>query len=107
MAHKSKFYKELDDNGRLDLSMQNLTQIPLDDLLLLGKKLKQLDLSQNQLTSLPDRFGELIDLVEVDLGNNGLSRLSESFGFLFNLRKVSLDNNAITNLPESWINLTK
>ena len=33
--------------------MQNLTQIPLDDLLLLGKKLKQLDLSQNQLTSIP------------------------------------------------------
>jgi len=107
MAHKSRFYKDLDDEGRLDLSLQNLREVPVDDLLQLGKKLKSLDLAKNQLTSLPDRFGELVDLVELDLGDNGIAKLPESFGFLFNLRKVSFDNNALTNLPESWINLKK
>ena len=91
----------------MDLSLQSLTVIPVEELIQLGKKLKRLDLSQNQLTSIPSRFGELVDLVELDLGNNGLPGLPECFGFLFNLRKLSLDNNALTTLPESWINLVK
>ena len=40
----------------MDLSLQNLREVPVDDLLQLGKKLKSLDLAKNQLTSLPGKF---------------------------------------------------
>ena len=52
MATKSKFYKELDD-GRLDLSLRSLRDVPIKDLILLGKRLRVLDLSRNQISELP------------------------------------------------------
>ena len=38
------------------MSLQNLRDVPVDDLLQLGKKLKSLDLAKNQLTALPGKF---------------------------------------------------
>ena len=50
---------KIQSRKRLDLSLQTLREVPVDDLLQLGKKLKSLDLAKNQLTSLPGKFSGL------------------------------------------------
>ena len=61
MATKSKFYKELDD-GKLDLSLRSLREVPIKDLILLGKRLRVLDLSRNQISELPGKVTSFYNL---------------------------------------------
>ena len=62
--------------------------------------MKELDLSDNQLTSLPESIGDLAQLKELDLGNNQLTSLPERIGDLAQLKELYLDNNQLTSLPE-------
>ena len=48
--------------------------------------MKELDLSDNQLTSLPERIGDLAQLKKLDLGNNQLTSLPERIGDLAQLK---------------------
>jgi len=85
-----------------------------DELLQLLKKaveerVSRLDLSGNQLTSLPESIGQLTDLTYLDLSGNQLTSLPESIGRLTNLTHLDLSGNQLTSLPlaqiEKLINL--
>merc|ERR1712217_693554 len=63
------------------------------------------DLGDNQLTSLPESFGNLVALQELGLFRNQLTTLPESFGNLVALQGLGLFRNQLTSLPESFSNL--
>jgi len=106
MAHKSKFYKELDD-GVLDLSMQNLKMFPTADLLPLADRIKRLDLSRNYLTTLPAEIASFTKLSELDLSGNALCELPNEISKCSRISKLILEGNAITNLPEDFVELKR
>lgn len=84
--------------------MSELTEVPVKDIAAI-KKATVLDLSNNQLTSLPASFCSLTHLVELDLSKNMLRELPESFGSLTNLKRLDLYGNQLTHLPLSFCNL--
>ncbi|EMM76696.1 leucine rich repeat protein [Leptospira santarosai str. 2000030832] len=75
----------------LDLSENQLTTLPKE----IGKlqKLQELYLSGNQLTTLPREIGKLQTLQELGLSGNRLITLPKEIGQLKNLRWLSLKNN--------------
>jgi len=68
--------------------------------------LTTLNLSGNQLTSIPESFGNLTNLTELSIYNNPLTNLPESFGNLTNLTGLLIYRNPLTTIPESFGNLT-
>lgn len=79
------------------------------------KQLQFLDLSGNQLTKLPESFGELEHLQIVHFGSkldelerkewtngNWLTKLPASFAQLCNLTRLRLDENQLQFLPEDF-----
>jgi leucine-rich repeat transmembrane neuronal protein 1/2 len=70
--------------------------------------LTHLDLSNNQLESLPENiFQNLQQLQKLDISYNHLSSLHENiFTSLRNLKEFNLANNRLGSLPESLANLT-
>jgi len=58
-------------------------------------RLVRLDLSKNELKSLPEDFGSLINLRHLDLYNNQLETLPLSFGKLTKLRYLDLKGNPL------------
>ncbi|MHA1343611.1 MAG: leucine-rich repeat domain-containing protein, partial [Promethearchaeota archaeon] len=67
--------------------------------------LKKLDLSYNELTTLPESIGNLKSLVELDLKLNHLMTLPESIDNLKSLAKLYLSDNQLKTLPESFWDL--
>ena len=65
-----------------------------------GINLKVLNLSRNQLKSLPEHLFNCLQLVELDLSFNRISRLSRSIGKMINLKKLSLSNNCLGEIPQ-------
>ncbi|KAJ8028547.1 Leucine-rich repeat-containing protein 59 [Holothuria leucospilota] len=92
------------DGNELDLSLCNLTKVPVKEIAALTKA-THLDLSCNQLTTLPDNFCTLTRIVRLDLSKNSLSSLPENFGQLVNLNHVDLLGNNLTRLPLSFAEL--
>ncbi|KAL4138707.1 hypothetical protein PRIC2_002211 [Phytophthora ramorum] len=70
--------------------------------------LTYLDLSHNQLEQdLSEGFGALTGLKELILSGNKLSRLPDSIAILGNLEILHIEENALTTLPERIGNLNK
>jgi hypothetical protein len=67
----------------------------------LAHRLKFLDLSHEDLASVPESIEGLTELQELDLSDNCLTELPEFIDTLPNLRKLDLRNNALTRLPDS------
>jgi len=65
-----------------------------------------LDLEYNQLTTLPESFGNLSSLEYLYLSSNQLTTLPESIGNLSSLTYLYLYDNQLTTLPESFCNLS-
>jgi internalin A len=63
------------------------------------KKVTQLDLHNNQLSSLPPEISELSNLTWLFLNNNQLSSLPPEISQLSNLTGLFLDNNQLSSLP--------
>ncbi|GFO28831.1 plant intracellular ras-group-related lrr protein 1 [Plakobranchus ocellatus] len=80
-------------------SFNALTELPVE-LPLRLPHLSSLDLSHNQLRSLPESFGLLFHLSEIQLQHNRLGALPESFLHLVKLEKIDLSHNEIRHLPE-------
>src|SRR5271165_917630 len=62
---------------------------------------RTLDLSDHQLSALPESIGQLSGLQELYLSHNQLSALPESIGRLSGLQELNLSRNQLSALPES------
>lgn len=67
----------------------------------------RLNLSGNQLTTLPDSIGSLIHLTILDLDENRLTKLPDSICNLSKLNILNLDDNQLIELPKNIGNLNK
>jgi hypothetical protein len=92
------------DGNKLDLSLSNLTTVPVKELFALPTA-TCLDMSCNLLTSLPADFCTLIYLVRIDLSQNQLTELPENFGHLQKLQQLDLYQNQLRLLPISFCRL--
>ena len=68
---------------------------------------KELDLSQMQLTELPEALGQLSQLQGLYLDHNQLTALPEALGRLSQLQGLYLHDNQLTALPEALGQLTQ
>lgn len=102
---------ELIGTQRLTLS-ENLTSFPLE-ILSLSDSLEILDLSNNQLTSLPKELAKLKKLKIIFASNNCFETLPEVLGQCDNLEMVGFKSNNINQVPRNslptklrWLILT-
>lgn len=96
--------KDKISGNEVDLSLCNLTEVPVKELALLPKA-TVVDLSCNNITSLPPEFCSLTHLVKVDLSKNQLTCLPDDLGNLVSLQHLDLYNNKLTALPISFSQL--
>lgn len=87
----------------LNLSNKELTEIPQE--IFLCTNLKKLKLSNNQLTKIPLSICKLHKLEVLDLSNNKLSQLHAGIFRLEQLKTLVLSNNQIKSLPKQINNL--
>lgn len=96
--------KDKINGNEVDLSLCNLTEVPVRELALFTKA-TVVDLSCNNITSLPPEFCNLTHLVKVDLSKNQLTCLPDDLGNLTSLQHLDLYNNKLTVLPVSFSQL--
>ncbi|XP_067128099.1 leucine-rich repeat-containing protein 59-like [Centruroides vittatus] len=94
---------KLNDN-ELDLSLSELTDVPVKELLAIPKA-THVDLSRNRIKSLPSNFSTLTHIIKLDLSKNELTELPHNFGNLTNLQYLDLYGNKLTALPISFCRL--
>ncbi|XP_072936234.1 leucine-rich repeat-containing protein 57-like [Epargyreus clarus] len=121
-------YETAAKTGVLQISSHRLKDIPVE-VLNLSDHLRNLDVSKNKISSLPDdisRFkllkqlnlssnlietlpGSIVDLKKLELlniSNNKISSLPSAFGKLSNLKQVYLNNNNFKQFPTQLLGLT-
>uniref|UniRef100_A0A3P8W344 Leucine-rich repeat-containing protein 59 n=1 Tax=Cynoglossus semilaevis TaxID=244447 RepID=A0A3P8W344_CYNSE len=94
--------KDKINGNEVDLSLSNLTEVPVRELSLFPKA-TVLDMSCNNIIFLP--FCSLTHLIRVDLSKNQLTSLPDDLGNLSNLQHLDLYNNKLTSLPVSFSQL--
>jgi len=91
-------------NKLLDLSNQNLTKIP--DYVFNQTNLEELNVSNNQLTgAIQSQIGQLKKLKVLNASNNLMTGVPAEVGQLTNLQVLDLSNNQLTGLPNELANL--
>lgn len=90
---------------KLDLSNNELTSVP--DVLYNCTTLKKLNLKSNKLTAIDPRLFNLKELEELNLNSNSISEIPNEIGKLMNLKKLFLRMNELESLPNSVANLKK
>jgi len=104
MAGRNPLKDKLEDE-ELDLSMMQLTDVPVRDIEQLGSKVLTVNLSHNLLTTLPANFPFLSNITKLDLSKNQLVELPENFGGFKNLKSLDLYANQLVKLPVSFAQL--
>src|SRR5205807_5990757 len=59
----------------------------------------KLDLSQSDITQLPEELGQLASLQELSLSGNQLTHIPAELGQLASLQELSLSDNQLTHIP--------
>ena len=88
----------------LDLSENELTTVP--EAITRLSNLKWLDLEANQLTTIPESVTRMTSLEVLNLRNNKLATVPEAITRLTNLKKLYLSENQLTTVPESITRMT-
>lgn len=99
------YLKDKLEDDELDLSMMQLTEIPVKEIEQLGTKVLKLNLSHNLLTSIPANLPLLTHITSLDISKNQICELPENFGQLTKLRTLDLYSNKISKLPVSFAQL--
>eukprot|EP01098_Paradermamoeba_levis_P004984 TRINITY_DN2117_c0_g1_i4.p1 TRINITY_DN2117_c0_g1~~TRINITY_DN2117_c0_g1_i4.p1 ORF type:complete len:1636 (+),score=493.61 TRINITY_DN2117_c0_g1_i4:118-5025(+) len=86
----------------LDLSENELTRLP--DLTAI-KNLKSLSFSKNKITVLPSTIGQLSKLEVLVFNENLIANLPPELGLLANLRVLEARSNKLTAIPEEMANM--
>ena len=82
----------------LNLNSSGITSISLD-IGLIADSLRELYLSDNELTELPPEIGSLYNLEKLDIRGNKLTTLPREFAGLLKLRTLLLDENRLAEFP--------
>lgn len=88
----------------LDLSGQQLTSLP--DSVLSRTDVTTLNVSNNQLTNLPADIAKMTNLEVINVENNRLTGLPPEIAQLKKLREIRANNNRMTGLPPELGNMT-
>jgi len=96
--------KDRVDGNVLDLSLLELTSIPVNELAGIPKAV-QLDLSCNLLITIPNDINRLSHLIHLDLSKNQLTSIPDSIGGLHKLQHLDLYQNKLTTLPVGFCHL--
>ncbi|XP_015122129.1 leucine-rich repeat-containing protein 59 [Diachasma alloeum] len=99
MTVKIKVKDKLEDET-LDLSWCDLKEVPIKEIATI-KKASHLDLSNNQLVSIPKTIVSLTHIVKLDLSKNLLTEIPENIGEMKQLKYLDLYSNQISRLPLS------
>ncbi len=97
----------IDDNTNhvitLVICNQELSTIPE----IIGNlvNLEHLDLRANELTTIPEAIGNLVNLKHLNLGSNQLTEIPDTIENLTNLEELNLSFNELTTLPDTIGNL--
>jgi internalin A len=83
----------------LDLSNKNLSELPQDITKL--KNLIQINLSKNNLTVFPNELLSMDKLIVINLSNNKIAQVPTAINKLKNLQGLDLSNNQLTTLPDT------
>jgi internalin A len=87
----------------LDLSELELTAIP--DSIARLVNLKTLNLVGNQITAIPDSIARLVNLEHLNLSENQITTIPDAIAQLVNLRYLNLRHNQIIAIPDSIVQL--
>ncbi|KAF7988664.1 hypothetical protein HCN44_001237 [Aphidius gifuensis] len=99
MSKKLKIKDKLEDEI-LDLSWCDLQEVPIREIAAI-KKASHLDLSNNQLVSIPNTIVTLTNIIKLDLSKNMLTEIPENIGEMKQLKHLDLYGNQISRLPLS------
>ncbi len=105
VIYLEEFASSADRIHKLLLNNNNLTRIPSSFLAPLSQ-LKSLNLSQNQLSYIPEEVCTLVRLEVLHLEENKLEVLPSRIGKLTNLQKLFVQRNQLNDLPEEICTLT-
>ena len=94
----SKIFIPSPNISKLDLSNQNLTQIPSEIFAL--KNLKSINLSNNNISTIPPDIVNLKRLEKLDVSNNKISNFYAKICRLPKLQVLNLNNNSIKTIPK-------
>ena len=89
---------------KLNLSQNEIFSLP--EKMNLFSTLQELNLSYNHLETISDGIGQLTALISLSLSCNVLKSVSSEIGSLASLKTLSLENNLLTELPDSFGQLT-
>uniref|UniRef100_T1J7G9 Disease resistance R13L4/SHOC-2-like LRR domain-containing protein n=1 Tax=Strigamia maritima TaxID=126957 RepID=T1J7G9_STRMM len=116
LSFSNKQLKEIPDNifetaaecevSNIVLSKNLLRELP-ESLSKTFKRLRELDLSYNQLASVPLFLSSASRLVFLDLRSNHLETLPSEFSQLQLLREICISNNKFKEIPSCLFSLTK
>jgi len=102
---KNNLRDKLED-GELDLSMMQLTDVPVKEIEQFGGKVTSINLSHNLLTVLPANFPlQVGHITKLDLSKNQLTELPENFGQFRSLKSLDLYANKLEKLPVTFAQL--
>ncbi|XP_013195333.1 leucine-rich repeat-containing protein 57 [Amyelois transitella] len=98
-------YETASKTGVLQLADHKLKEVPIE-VLGLSDILRNLDLSKNKISVLPEDISKFKHLKQLNLETNKLEMLPNSITNLKKLELLNVSNNLLCSLPQGFVNLS-
>ncbi|CAH0722441.1 unnamed protein product, partial [Brenthis ino] len=98
-------YETASKTGVLRISDHKLKEIP-EDVFSLSESLRNLDLSKNKISQIPEDLSLLKLLKQLNLSSNNIQIIPASLSNLKKLELLNISFNSISTLPDSLLNLS-